>query len=63
MDAVLDKALAVTDVPTVVDFRVHDREGVFPMVPAGQPNDNIVLGPEFSDAEQRAATRREVASR
>jgi acetolactate synthase-1/2/3 large subunit len=60
VDAVLDKALAVTDVPTVVDFRVHDREGVFPMVPAGRANDEIVLGPEFSDDEQRAATRREV---
>jgi hypothetical protein len=47
-------------VPTVVDFRVHDREGVFPMVPAGRPNDEIVLGPEFTGDEQRAATRREL---
>jgi acetolactate synthase-1/2/3 large subunit len=62
VDAVLEKALAVTDVPTVVDFRVHDREGVFPMVPAGRPNDDIVLGPEFSDAEQQSAARREVRS-
>jgi acetolactate synthase I/II/III large subunit len=60
VDAVLDKALAPTDVPVVVDFRVHDREGVFPMVPAGQPNDAIVLGPEFSEQEQRAAARREM---
>jgi acetolactate synthase-1/2/3 large subunit len=60
VDAVLEKALAVTDVPAVVDFRTHDVEGVFPMVPAGQPNDAIVLGPEFSAAEQAAATRREV---
>ena len=63
VDAVLDKALAVTGVPTVVDFRVHDREGVFPMVPAGRPNDEIVLGPEFSADEQRAATRRELSTR
>ena len=63
VDAVLDKALAVTGVPTVVDFRVHDREGVFPMVPAGRPNDEIVLGPEFSADEQRAATRRELSAR
>jgi acetolactate synthase I/II/III large subunit len=60
VDAVLDKALATTDVPTVVDFRVHDREGVFPMVAAGRPNDEISLGPEFSAEEQQAATRREV---
>ena len=61
VDAVLDKALAPADVPVVVDFRTHDREGVFPMVPAGRPNDEIVLGPEFSAEEQRAATRRYLA--
>jgi hypothetical protein len=49
-------------VPTVVDFRTHDAEGVFPMVPAGHPNDDIVLGPEFTAAEQQAATRKEVIS-
>ena len=62
VDAVLDKALATSDVPTVVDFRVHDREGVFPMVPAGRPNDEITLGPEFSAEEQREATARELRS-
>ena len=60
VDNVLDKALAPSDVPVVVDFRTHDREGVFPMVPAGKPNDDIVLGPEFTADEQRAAMRREV---
>ena len=60
VDAVLEKALAITDVPTVVDFRTHDAEGVFPMVPAGHANDDIVLGPEFAAAEQQAAARREV---
>ncbi len=60
VDAILDKALAPSDGPVVVDFRTHDREGVFPMVPAGKPNDDIVLGPEFSADEQRAATRREL---
>jgi acetolactate synthase I/II/III large subunit len=63
VDTVLDKALAASDVPVVVDFRTHDREGVFPMVPAGRPNDEIVLGPEFSADEQRAATRRDMAIR
>jgi hypothetical protein len=47
-------------VPVVVDFRTHDREGVFPMVAAGHPNDDILLGPEFSAPEQAAATRREM---
>jgi acetolactate synthase I/II/III large subunit len=63
VDEVLEKALAATDVPAVVDFRVHDREGVFPMVPAGRPNDEIVLGPEFSADEQRAAARRDMVTR
>jgi acetolactate synthase-1/2/3 large subunit len=63
VDAVLEKALSVSDVPTVVDFRTHDAEGVFPMVPAGHSNDDLVLGPEFTAAEQQAATRREVIKR
>ena len=63
VDAVLEKALAVSDVPTVVDFRTHDAEGVFPMVPAGHSNDDIVLGPEFTAAEQQAASRKEVLAR
>jgi acetolactate synthase-1/2/3 large subunit len=61
VDAVLEKALAPTEVPVVVDFRVHDREGVFPMVAAGRPNDEIVLGPEFTAAEQQAAARRDMS--
>jgi acetolactate synthase-1/2/3 large subunit len=63
VDAVLEKALSISDVPTVVDFRTHDAEGVFPMVPAGHSNDDIVLGPQFTAAEQQAATRREVIKR
>ncbi len=63
VDAVLEKALSISDVPAVVDFRTHDAEGVFPMVPAGHANDDIVLGPEFSAAEQQAAARKEVSTR
>ncbi len=59
VDATLEKAFGVEGVPVVVDFRV-DHEGVFPMVPAGRSNDEIILGPEFSPEEQAAATRREV---
>ncbi len=60
VDATLEKAIAVEGVPVVVDFRVDAHEGVFPMVPAGRSNDEIILGPEFSPEEQAAATRREV---
>jgi acetolactate synthase-1/2/3 large subunit len=60
VDATLEKAFGAEDVPVVVDFRVDQHEGVFPMIPAGRPNDEIILGPEFSPEEQAAATRREV---
>jgi acetolactate synthase I/II/III large subunit len=44
---VLDKALSITDRSVVIDFRVDQREMVFPMVPAGASNDDIILGPEY----------------
>lgn len=42
----LEKALAVEDRPVVVEFRVDPDAMVFPMVPAGASNDDVVLGPE-----------------
>jgi len=30
----------------VIDFRVDPGEMVFPMVPSGASNDDIILGPE-----------------
>lgn len=38
----LDKALAVGDAAVLVDFRVDPTEKVFPMVPAGASNDDII---------------------
>jgi acetolactate synthase-1/2/3 large subunit len=38
----LDKAFAVGDAPVVVDFRVDPEEKVFPFVPAGGSNDDII---------------------
>ena len=51
VDAVIDKALSITDRSVVIDFRVDPREGVFPMVAAGTSNDDIILGPEFAPHE------------
>jgi acetolactate synthase I/II/III large subunit len=48
VDSVLDKALSVTDRSVVVDFRCDPGEMVFPMIPAGGSNDDIILGPEFA---------------
>jgi acetolactate synthase I/II/III large subunit len=42
----IEKANAIDDRPVVIDFRVDYREKVYPMVPAGASNDDIILGPE-----------------
>jgi len=43
---VLEKALAVHDKPVVVEFRCDPESMVFPFVPAGGSNDDVILGPE-----------------
>jgi acetolactate synthase-1/2/3 large subunit len=42
----IEKANQINDRPVVIDFRVDYREKVYPMVPAGASNDDIILGPE-----------------
>ena len=39
----IDKANSIDDRPVVVDFRVDARGKVFPMVPAGMGNDDMIL--------------------
>ncbi len=51
----IDKANEIDDRPVVVDFRVDAREKVFPMVPAGFSNDDLIL-PE-SQNDRRSALR------
>ncbi len=41
----IDKANSINDRPVVIDFRIDATEKVFPMVPAGHSNDDIVVGP------------------
>ncbi len=41
----IDKANDIDDRPVVIDFRTDHREKVYPMVPAGQSNSNIVVDP------------------
>ena len=41
----IEKANAINDRPVVVEFRTEASEGVFPMVPAGQSNDDLILHP------------------
>lgn len=41
----IEKSLAINDRPVVVEFVIDPEEMVFPMVPAGGSNDNVILGP------------------
>jgi acetolactate synthase-1/2/3 large subunit len=45
----IEKANSVDDRPVVVDFRTDAFEKVFPMVPAGASNDDIVVHPEHQE--------------
>ncbi len=47
--ATIEKANEIDDRPVVIDFRTDWREKVYPMVPAGASNDDIILGPEFGE--------------
>jgi len=52
VDATIEKAMAIDDVPVVMDFRVGPDAMVWPMVAAGQSNDTIQVArdtrPDYS---------------
>ena len=56
VDATIEKAMAINDVPVVIDFTVHHDAMVWPMVPAGVSNDDIQyardMAPEWDDEEE-----------
>jgi len=56
LEAVLEKAAAITDRPVLVDLRVDPEEMVFPMVPSGASNDEILESAEewFARLAERA---------
>lgn len=47
----IEKANSIDDRPVVIDFRTDSREKVFPMVPAGRSNSDIVVHPSQRDTE------------
>jgi acetolactate synthase-1/2/3 large subunit len=47
----IEKANEIDDRPVVIDFRTDSREKVFPMVPAGASNDDIVVHPSQREAD------------
>ena len=42
----IEKAMAISDQPVVVEFVCDPEAMVFPMVVAGGSNDNVIMGPE-----------------
>jgi acetolactate synthase I/II/III large subunit len=56
LDATIHQAMAINDQPVVVDFVVHQDAMVWPMVPAGVSNDEILAAqnvrPDFGDGEE-----------
>ncbi|MCC5952333.1 MAG: acetolactate synthase large subunit [Acidimicrobiia bacterium] len=46
----IEKANAINDKPVVIEFRTDSREKVFPMVPAGASNDEIMVEPHQEEA-------------
>jgi acetolactate synthase I/II/III large subunit len=61
LEATLTKAAAITDQPVLIEFRVDPDEMVFPMVPAGASNDDLIESAEEWHARVAAqqAERRE----
>ncbi|HEY3871040.1 MAG TPA: acetolactate synthase large subunit [Actinocrinis sp.] len=55
VDATIEKAMSLDDVPVVVEFVVHQDAMVWPMVPAGTSNDDIMAArgvrPRFDDGD------------
>ena len=45
VQVVIDKANEIDDRPVVIDFRTDSNEKVYPMVPVGKTNDDIVVPP------------------
>ena len=50
VDPVIEKALAINDVPVVVEFVVHKDAMVWPMVAAGTSNDDIKVARDMAPA-------------
>jgi acetolactate synthase I/II/III large subunit len=53
VDATIEKAMAVTDRPVVVDFQVHRDAMVWPMVAAGTSNDDIKVARDLAPKWER----------
>lgn len=46
VDEVIQKAYAINDRPVIIDFRVREKADVYPWVPAGGSNEEMLVDPE-----------------
>jgi acetolactate synthase-1/2/3 large subunit len=53
VEPTIAKANSIDDRPVVIDFRTDAREKVFPMVPAGASNDDVVVHPAQSTSVKK----------
>ncbi len=53
VDEIIAKANAINDRPVVVEFRCVNSEKVFPMVPAGGTNDDLIVDPSQRESQDR----------
>ncbi|MGQ0631674.1 MAG: acetolactate synthase large subunit [Sporichthyaceae bacterium] len=53
VDAIIEKAMAINDVPVVIDFVVHQDAMVWPMVAAGTSNDEILYARDLAPSWDR----------
>lgn len=57
VDVIIAKANEINDRPVVVEFRCQSMEKVYPMVPAGGSNDDILVDPSQRDQTPMEETR------
>ena len=52
----IQKANEINDRPVVIDFRTQAEENVYPMVPAGASNSEVLVDPSQRDADSSGET-------
>ena len=51
VDAAIERANSINDRPVVLEFVTEAEENVYPMVPGGQSNSDVVVPPFQQDGE------------
>ena len=63
VEVTIAKANEINDRPVVIDFRCHSMENVYPMVPAGGSNDEILVDPSQRDRHVDPSQRGDFAGK